>query len=87
MSAANTPATSLAPSLHDSRIPAADPKLQQIDQLTKMVGQQAAMIKTLSDQLTHCGSDLRTHMEEVARLENSLADSEKSRTFDSTTIP
>jgi septal ring factor EnvC (AmiA/AmiB activator) len=76
-----TPATSLAPSLHDSAVPV-DPKLlQQLDQHTKTIGEQAAMIKTLNKQLTHCESDLQTHMEEVARLENSLADSEKNRTF------
>ena len=84
MSAATTPAASLAPSLHDSLLLAADPKLQQTVQLTRMVGEQAAMIKTLSEQLTHCGSDLRTRMKEVARLESSLAESEKNRTFDST---
>ena len=83
-----TPATSIAPSLHDSVIPAIDPKLlQQLDQHTKTIGEQAAMIKTLNKQLTHCESDLQTHMDEVSRLENSLADSEKNRTFDLVTIP
>lgn len=79
-----TPATSLAPSLQDSPIPTVDPKLlQQLDQQTKTIGEQEAMIKTLNKQLTHCESDLQTHMDEVGRLENSLADSEKNRTFDS----
>ena len=82
-----TPATSLAPSLQDSAITAIDPKLlQQLDQQVKTVGEQAAMIKTLNKQLTHCEADLQTHMEEVARLENSLADSEKNRAFDFETI-
>ena len=44
------------------------------------------MIKTLNKQLTHCESDLQTHMDEVSRLEDSLADSEKNRTSDPTTI-
>ncbi|KAF9780579.1 kinesin-domain-containing protein [Thelephora terrestris] len=74
-----TPATSLAPSLQDSTIPAVDPKVvQQLDQQTKTIGEQAAMIKTLNKQLTHCESDLQTHMDEVNRLENTLADSEKN---------
>ena len=82
-----TPATSLAPSLQDSAISMVDHKLvQQLDQQTKTIGEQAAMIKTLNKQLTHCESDLQTHMDEVARLENSLADSEKNRTFQSSTI-
>ena len=67
-------------------MPAIESKfLLQLDEQTKTIGEQAAMIKTLNKQLSHCESDLQTHMEEVNRLENSLADSEKNRTFDSVT--
>ena len=83
----DSPATSLAPSLQDHAGTGVDPKLlQQLDQQTKTIGEQAAMIKTLNKQLTHCESDLQTHMDEVSRLENSLADSEKNRKSDPTTI-
>lgn len=53
----------------------------------KTIGEQAAMIKTVNKQLTHCESDLQTHMDEVAHLENSLADSEKNCKCGSRTIP
>jgi hypothetical protein len=76
-----TPTTSLAPPLHGSDIPVVDPKLiQQLDQQTRTIGEQAAMIKTPSKQPIHYGSDLQTHMDEVIRLENFLADLEKNRT-------
>ena len=78
-----TPATSPASSLQDSVIPAVDPELQQLDPRTKTISEQAAMIKALNKQLIHCESDLQTHMDEVARLESSLAESEENRTFDS----
>ena len=38
------------------------------------------MIKTLNKQLSHCESDLQTHMDLVSTLETSLGDSEKNRT-------
>ena len=67
------PAFSLASSLQDSICQAANPKhLQQLDRQTKT--------KTLNEELTHCESDLRTHMDEVTRLEYSLAGSEKNCT-------
>jgi len=36
------------------------------------------MIKTLNKQLTHCESDLQTHMDLVSTLETSLGDCEKN---------
>jgi len=36
------------------------------------------MIKTLNKQLTHCETDLQTHIELVGTLETSLGDSEKN---------
>ena len=74
------PATSLAPPLQD--MSGVEPKLlQRIEQQEKTIAEQAAMIKALNKQLTHCESDLQIHMDEVSRLENSLADSEKNRTL------
>jgi len=43
--------------------------------------EQEAMIKTLNKQLTHCESDLQTHMDLVTTLETSLGDCEKNRKF------
>jgi chromosome segregation ATPase len=39
------------------------------------------MIKTLNKQLTHCESDLQTHMDLVTTLETSMGDCEKNRKF------
>ena len=45
------------------------------------------MIKTLGKRLTHREVGLQTQAEEVARLEVSVADSERNRTFDFGTVP
>ncbi|KAF9077216.1 kinesin [Rhodocollybia butyracea] len=77
-----TPATSLG---HGSLITptpgsaAPDPKVQiKLDAQAKQLEEQEAMIKTLNKQLTHCESDLQTHMDLVSTLETSLGDSEKN---------
>ena len=68
--------------LQDSAILVVDHKLfQQLNQQTKTIGEQAVIIKTLNKKLTHCESNLQTHMDEVAHLEKSLVDSEKNHTF------
>lgn len=53
----------------------------KLDQQAKQLDEQEAMIKTLNKQLTHCESDLQTHMDLVSTLETSLGDSEKNRMF------
>ncbi|KAJ7578389.1 kinesin domain-containing protein [Mycena floridula] len=56
-----------------------DPKVTlRIEQQAKQLDEQEAMIKTLNKQLTHCESDLQTHMDLVSTLETSLGDSEKN---------
>uniref|UniRef100_A0A8H7Y0Q3 Kinesin motor domain-containing protein n=1 Tax=Psilocybe cubensis TaxID=181762 RepID=A0A8H7Y0Q3_PSICU len=56
-----------------------DPKTsQKIEQQSKLIEEQEAMIKTLNKQLTHCETDLQTHMDLVTTLETSLGDSEKN---------
>ncbi|TFK42468.1 kinesin domain-containing protein [Crucibulum laeve] len=56
-----------------------DPKISaRLEQQAKHIDEQEAMIKTLNKQLTHCESDLQTHMELVSKLETSLGDSEKN---------
>ncbi|KAF9482822.1 kinesin domain-containing protein [Pholiota conissans] len=56
-----------------------DPKVTaKIEQQSKLIDEQEAMIKTLNKQLTHCESDLQTHMDLVTTLETSLGDSEKN---------
>ncbi|EEB97968.1 hypothetical protein MPER_02610 [Moniliophthora perniciosa FA553] len=50
----------------------------KVEQQTKQIERQEAMIKTLNKQLTHCESDLQTHMDLVSTLETSLGDSEKN---------
>ena len=84
----STPATSVNHSLAGSlpsplagpREP--DPKTAaQLAQQAKTIDEQEAMIKTLNKQLTHCESDLQAHMDMVATLETSLADSEKNREY------
>jgi hypothetical protein len=54
---------------------------QQLQDRTKQMEEQEAMIKTLNKQLTHCETDLQTHMNAVNKLETSLGDSEKNRKF------
>jgi len=56
-----------------------DPKIgARLEQQAKQIEEQEAMIKTLNKQLTHCESDLQTHMDLVTTLETSLGDSEKN---------
>ncbi|KAJ3512103.1 hypothetical protein NLJ89_g3722 [Agrocybe chaxingu] len=58
---------------------AIDTKLAaKLEQQTKLIDEQEAMIKTLNKQLTHCEGDLQTHMDLVSTLETSLGDSEKN---------
>ncbi|KAG5637757.1 hypothetical protein H0H81_003324 [Sphagnurus paluster] len=52
--------------------------LARLEQQAKHIEEQEAMIKTLNKQLTHCESDLQTHMDLVSTLETSLGDSEKN---------
>ncbi|KAI0094064.1 kinesin [Irpex rosettiformis] len=74
---ASTPATSVSGSAIGAGIP--DVKLiAQIQEQAKQLEEQEVMIKTLNKQLTHCESDLQAHMDMVATLETSLADSEKN---------
>jgi septal ring factor EnvC (AmiA/AmiB activator) len=56
---------------------------QQLQDRTKQMEEQEAMIKTLNKQLSHCETDLQTHMNMVNNLETSLGDSEKNRNFSS----
>ncbi|KAF5388989.1 hypothetical protein D9757_005088 [Collybiopsis confluens] len=78
----DSPATSLGNGSSSTPIPASvgpDPKAQvKLDEQTKQLEEQEAMIKTLNKQLTHCESDLQTHMDLVGTLETSLGDSEKN---------
>jgi hypothetical protein len=74
-----SPSTSVGPSsLNGSAF--VDPKTAaRLEQQAKHLDEQEAMIKTLNKQLTHCESDLQTHMDLVSTLETSLGDSEKNR--------
>ncbi len=54
-------------------------RVQNWSRQAKLIDEQEAMIKTLNKQLTHCESDLQTHMDLVSTLETSLGDSEKNR--------
>ncbi|KAF8077786.1 kinesin domain-containing protein [Lyophyllum atratum] len=70
-----SPSTSIAPNSPVS----ADPKIfVKIEQQAKLIDEQEAMIKTLNKQLSHCETDLQTHMDLVTTLETSLGDSEKN---------
>jgi len=53
--------------------------VKRLEQQAKKIEEQETMIKTLNKQLTHCESDLQTHMDLVSTLETSLGDSEKNR--------
>jgi kinesin family protein 4/21/27 len=65
-----------------SGFPVTDSKTTaRLEQQAKQLDEQEAMIKTLNKQLTHCESDLQTHMDLVSTLETSLGDSEKNRKF------
>ncbi|KDQ19787.1 hypothetical protein BOTBODRAFT_51187 [Botryobasidium botryosum FD-172 SS1] len=50
----------------------------QIEEQSRRIDDQDAMIKTLNKQLLHCESDLQAHMDLVATLETSLTDSERN---------
>ena len=52
--------------------------LAQVQDQAKQIEEQEVMIKTLNKQLTHCEHDLQAHMDMVATLETSLAESEKN---------
>ncbi|KAJ3722777.1 kinesin domain-containing protein [Lentinula guzmanii] len=76
-----TPATSLGSSMITSLPTSVVPDakaLVKIDEQAKQLEEQEVMIKTLNKQLTHCESDLQTHMDLVSTLETSLGDSEKN---------
>ncbi|KAG9318633.1 kinesin domain-containing protein [Chiua virens] len=50
----------------------------KIEDQARAINEQEVMIKTLNKQLSHCESDLATHMDLVSTLETSLSDSEKN---------
>lgn len=50
----------------------------KIEDQARQISEQEAMIKTLNKQLSHCESDLATHMDLVTTLETSLSESEKN---------
>ncbi|KAG5647313.1 hypothetical protein DXG03_000851 [Asterophora parasitica] len=70
-----SPSTSVPPT---SPPPVDSKVLVKLEQQAKQLDEQEAMIKTLNKQLTHCESDLQTHMDLVSTLETSLGDSEKN---------
>lgn len=72
-----SPATSLG----HVQVPSVDTKAAKLEQQAKQIEEQEAMIKTLNKQLTHCETDLQTHMDLVTTLETSLGDSEKNREY------
>jgi len=77
----DSPATSVAPSAtsaHASTVVADTEFTQQLQERTKLMEEQDAIIKTLNKQLTHCEADLQAHMDLVNNLETSLGDSEKN---------
>lgn len=78
----DSPATSVMPSTtngHASTVIADTEFAQQLQERTKQMEEQDAIIKTLNKQLTHCEADLQAHMDLVNNLETSLGDSEKNR--------
>ncbi|KAG2364519.1 kinesin [Suillus spraguei] len=50
----------------------------KLEDQAKYIDEQEVMIKTLNKQLSHCESDLATHMDLVSTLETSLSESEKN---------
>ncbi|KAK2466821.1 hypothetical protein APHAL10511_001079 [Amanita phalloides] len=75
----DTPATSISQGLANGAPATPDAKLTaKVEQQSKQIEEQEAMIKTLNKQLTHCESDLQAHMDLVSTLESSLSDSEKN---------
>ncbi|KAF8447796.1 hypothetical protein L210DRAFT_3501334 [Boletus edulis BED1] len=75
----DSPATSVA-SMSVAGGPPLDAKAAavKIEDQAKHINEQEVMIKTLNKQLSHCESDLATHMDLVSTLETSLSDSEKN---------
>ncbi|KAG9226271.1 hypothetical protein CCMSSC00406_0003150 [Pleurotus cornucopiae] len=75
----DSPTTSVGGSINGMVTPVPDAKFTiRLEQQAKQIEEQEAMIKTLNKQLTHCESDLQTHMDLVSTLETSLGDSEKN---------
>lgn len=86
MDSTSTPGTSIVGSTPGGA--ASDAQLLvQVQQQAKHLEEQEVMIKTLNKQLSHCESDLQAHMDMVATLETSLADSEKNREYDLIPFP
>ncbi|KAF9256830.1 kinesin-domain-containing protein [Marasmius fiardii PR-910] len=75
---ADSPATSVGPGSVIASSASDKQFIAKVEQQTKQIEEQEAMIKTLNKQLTHCESDLQTHMDLVGTLETSLGDSEKN---------
>ena len=78
-----SPATSLShlPVSPTSPLPVDSKVVARLEHQAKQIEEQEAMIKTLNKQLTHCETDLQTHMDLVTTLEASLGDSEKNRKY------
>jgi hypothetical protein len=74
-----SPATSLGHVPPNSPLPVDLKVAARLEHQAKQIDEQEAMIKTLNKQLTHCETDLQTHMDLVTTLETSLGDSEKNR--------
>lgn len=74
-----SPATSVL-SISLPGVPPLDTKAvaAKIEDQARQINEQEAMIKTLNKQLSHCESDLATHMDLVTTLETSLSESEKN---------
>jgi kinesin family protein 4/21/27 len=74
-SSATSVASVLAPN-----VPQVDSKAitAKLEDQAKYIDEQEVMIKTLNKQLSHCESDLATHMDLVSTLETSLSDCEKN---------
>ncbi|KAH9981518.1 hypothetical protein BGW80DRAFT_1472030 [Lactifluus volemus] len=72
----NSPATSVAPSATNGHTPTVVADTLQDE--TKQIEEQGAIIKTLNKQLIHCEADLQAHMDLVDSLETSLGDAEKN---------
>ncbi|KIJ69148.1 hypothetical protein HYDPIDRAFT_105719 [Hydnomerulius pinastri MD-312] len=75
----DSPATSVV-SINVAGGPPLDAKTAaaKLEDQAKHISEQEVMIKTLNKQLSHCESDLATHMDLVSTLETSLGDSEKN---------
>ncbi|KAH0830717.1 kinesin-domain-containing protein [Lanmaoa asiatica] len=74
----DSPATSVASISVAGGPPDAKTVAAKIEDQARHINEQEVMIKTLNKQLSHCESDLATHMDLVGTLETSLSDSEKN---------